>query len=51
MLSPYLYSKITEEAKNRLNLIKTKETEIKKLQDEVAFLRIEYNAYKEALEK
>lgn len=51
MLNPYLYNKITEEAQTRLNLIKAKETEIKKLQDEVAFLRIEYNAYKEALGK
>jgi len=51
MLSPYLYSKVTEEAKDRLNRIKEKEREIKKLQEEIAFLRIEYNAYKEALGK
>lgn len=49
MLSPSLYKKVSEEAKDRLLKIKEKEAEIKKLQEEIAFLTIEYNGYKQAL--
>lgn len=51
MLSPSLYKKVSEEAKDRLLKIKEKEAEIKKLQEEIAFLQIEYDGFKTALGK